>query len=355
MRVSDIALDLRALGEVPGDGFTLPVLSPDGRFLAVQTGAVPELATLLARPGARRPLASRIAYYRIAPESLTRLGETEPGLVLGRAADEQGFLVESPRPDGARWIGRVRWMDGELEWLVQDGNVNAFGTMGPGGTLAYSSRAVGDAHFDLVVERGGGRARLSGDGTRSLLLPIYSADGSRILFASLRDGVLELGVADPSSAEAMRQSLVRTALSDRANDETAFQMLAPQGVRDGADGGDWLFFHPLMRAVVRWNETDGPRPLATGALAVSRIDAARTAVLVGDRVRMLGGPVARSTAEPRTSEANEPGALIHEGVAVPRAFAPIDGAPALLLIAPRDRGFQILLARIASREPQPRK
>ncbi|MFM7133266.1 MAG: hypothetical protein ACKO0W_03010 [Planctomycetota bacterium] len=336
---SGVAADVRALGDIAGDGFALPLFSPDGRFLAVQTGAVPDLATLLARPGAQRPLASRIAYHRVEPSSITRLGETEPGLVLGRAADALGFLVESPRPDGARWIGRVRWMDGELEWLVRDGNVNAFATLSPDGALAYAARAVADRLFDLVVERRGERARLSGDGVRSLAFPVFSADGARLLVACLRDGVLELGTADPTNSDSLRQTLVRTPLSDRANDETAFQMLAPQGTRDGVDGGDWIFFHPGARSLVRWNASDGPRTLAAGALAAARIDPDRMAILVDGRVRVVRDD------DPAGIEG--PGTAMLDGIAVPRSFAPVDGTPAVLLLAPAERGYRLLIARVA--------
>ena len=54
---SAVAVDLRPLGNVQTDGYTLPLLSPDGRVLAVQTGTVPDLATLLARPGQSVPQA----------------------------------------------------------------------------------------------------------------------------------------------------------------------------------------------------------------------------------------------------------------------------------------------------------
>ena len=96
------SLEFLQLGTVETDGFTLPVISPNGRFLAVQTGDPPDMATALARPGQRAPRASRIALYRLDDRGIVRLGETASGLVLGRAADDAGVLIESPRPDGAR-------------------------------------------------------------------------------------------------------------------------------------------------------------------------------------------------------------------------------------------------------------
>jgi hypothetical protein len=348
---SALAIDLRPLGLVPTDGYTLPLLSPDGRLLAVQTGTVPDLATLLARPRQSPPVASRIAMYRVEPRGLVRLGETGTGLVLGRSADARGFLVESPRPDGSRWIGRFPWGGDEAEWLVQDGRVNAFGALGPDGALAYATRERSDRAFDLVVRRAGRTARLPADGVRSHLFPVFSADGARLLAFSLRDGILELVAVDPSSDESMRQSATRSLISDRANDEMAMQMVAPQGTRDGADGDDWILFHPTLGSLVRWNPVDGVRAFAGRPLAAGRIDAQRTAFLVGDRVRIrtqgegAGAPAAVMKPDAGVSDPGL-GTVLLDGVAVPRAIAPIDGAPAILLAAPDRNGLRLLLARL---------
>ncbi len=348
---SAVAVDLRPLGTVQTDGYTLPLLSPDGRVLAVQTGTVPDLATLLARPGQSVPQASRIAIYRVDPRGLVRLGETAPGLVLGRAADARGFLVESPRPDGARWIGRIAWGSDEPEWLVQDGRVNAFATLGPGGELAYSSREKTDRTFDLVIRREGRSARLASEGVRSHVFPCFTADGLKIHAISLRDGILELVEADPASDESLRQSATRALISERADDSTAMQMTTPQGTRDGTDGPDWILFHPSLGTLVRWNAVDGVRPFSGSPVAAGRIDGRRTAFLVGNRVRIrtLEDPSGESAGRMRMdSGVTDPGlgTVLFDSVAVPRAIAPIDGAPALLLVAPDRNGVRLLIARL---------
>jgi len=212
---SAASIDFRPFGAIPTDGITLPVLSPNGRYMAVQTGAAPDLATALARPGQRPPLASRIALYRIDPRGLVRLGETDGGLVLGRNADDRGVLVEGPQTDGTRWIGRLDWNNLEPEWLVQDGNVNAFAALGADGMLAYSARPVTSTLFDLVVRKGDSVRRLDGDGTRSYLFPALSADAATVFALVLRDGILELGSADPASGETLKQSLARAFVTDR--------------------------------------------------------------------------------------------------------------------------------------------
>jgi hypothetical protein len=340
---SAVSIDFRPLGRVSTDGFTLPVLSPDGRLLAVQTGAAPDLATMLARPGQRAPLASRVATYRVDATGLVRLGESDTGLVLGRHADAKGVLVESPRPDGSRWIGRLGWDAREVEWLVQDGRVNAFASFGADGSLAFSSRETSTRRFDLVVRRDGQSSRLSGEGARSYLYPTFDASGSRVFAMCVRDGVLEFASVDPASDESMRQTLTRAFVSDRATDETAAQMLAPQGVRDGVDGKDWLVYHPWLGTLVRWNESAGLRALPGGVTARAATTADAEVVLVGGRVR------ARTALADATTVAREPGTIVYDELAVPRALADIDGAPAVLLVVPdaqaKAPGLRLVLAR----------
>jgi len=348
---SALSVDLRPLGLVPTDGYTLPLLSPDGRLMAVQTGTVPDLATLLARPQQSTPIASRIAMYRVEPRGLVRLGETATGLVLGRSADARGFLVESPRPDGSRWIGRHPWGGDEPEWLVQNGDVNAFGVLGPNGSLAYATRGRVDRGFTLVVRGEDRSARLPSEGVRDYLFPTFSADGSRVFALSLRDGILEFVAVDPTSDESMRQSATRALVSDRANDEMAMQMVAPQGARDGADGDDWVLFHPSLGSLVRWNPVDGVRVFAGRPVAAGRIDEQRTAFLVGERVRIRtrteGAGAPATTMKPDAGVADPGlGMVLFDGIAVPRAIAPIDGAPAILLAAPDRNGLRLLLARL---------
>ncbi len=339
---SGARLDLRPLGSVATDRVTLPVLSPDGRHLAVQTGVAPDLATALARPGQRPPLASRIALYRIGPSSIVRLGETDGGLVLGRAADNRGLLVESPRPDGTRWIGRLEW-EGELdeiEWLVQDGNVNAFATLGPRGELAYSARDPAETRFDLVIRGGDGTARLLGEGVRSFVQPVFAPDGSAVWFFTLRDGVLELSSANPSSSEALRQSLVRAFVTDRANDETAARMVAPQGVRDGATAAGWLVFHPALGGLARWNALGGVQPVGEGVLVVAPLADGREVQLVGERLRLVS-PGAVSAAGVKDA-----GTTILEELAVPRTLGVVDGRPTILLVVPEPQGVRLVVVRL---------
>jgi hypothetical protein len=334
---SAASIDFRPFGAIPTDGITLPVLSPNGRYMAVQTGAAPDLATALARPGQRPPLASRIALYRIDPRGLVRLGETDGGLVLGRNADDRGVLVEGPQTDGTRWIGRLDWNNLEPEWLVQDGNVNAFAALGADGMLAYSARPVTSTLFDLVVRKGDSVRRLDGDGTRSYLFPALSADAATVFALVLRDGILELGSADPASGETLKQSLARAFVTDRGSDELALFMSTAQGVREGIEGKDWILYHRSVNSLARWNSADGLRVIPGNAMARARVDATREAVLAGGKVRL------------RSSEgAVEPGTVVVEQLGVPRALGVVDDRPAFLIFTPEQSGVRIVIARIVN-------
>lgn len=343
------SLEFLQLGTVETDGFTLPVISPNGRFLAVQTGEPPDLATALARRGQRAPRASRIAFYRLDERGIVRLGETAAGLVLGRAADDTGVLIESPRPDGARWIGRIRWgaprgSEGyEPEWLVQDGRVNAFATLGPSGTLAYATRDVRESVFDVVVRSAGRTLRVGGDGFRSHIYPALSPDGGMLYAFAVRDGIAELVVADlaelaaagaDGAASGESPAIRRVELSDRADDAVVAQMATPQGQFDGFDGvggpagTGYLFFHPEMGSIVRAGPDCALVPLRIRCLAWARLDGQHAMALADGRVLLESASMG---AEPGDA------AVVLPQMAIPRSIRAPDGRPAMLLFAP-ERG-----------------
>ncbi|MDG2291986.1 MAG: hypothetical protein P8L37_04955, partial [Phycisphaerales bacterium] len=143
---------LNTVGQLPYDTSTLPLVSPTGKFIATSVGLPPDTRTILAEPGSPSPLSTgvEIWHWNDAKGTFEQSFSLEPPLLLGRSADAEGFLVESPSPEGPRRIGKVSWETGELTWLVADGRVNAFATLGPEGQLAWSSREVDQSGFTLV-------------------------------------------------------------------------------------------------------------------------------------------------------------------------------------------------------------
>lgn len=306
------------------DGFTLPLVSPDGRWLASQIGVAPTWPTLLASPGQTAPMASAIEIWSLDAKSGRRVKTLRKGLILGRSADVDGFLVEEVLDDGSRRIGRALWpadrsvalgaapaegadpvlpsREDEPEWIVQDGRVNAFACLSPDGrSIAWCSRDLRDTAFSLSVRHGGNASHatsptaptdwdLPPDPEQSWMLPVFAADGrapgaagpddegaSPTLFAlCLRDGIADLAAGSSADATAFRQSLVRRRLSVRMDAQRTYQVLAPQGTAaaigstgDERDGHPTLvLFDPDLRRMSTWDPaTDTFRPLAAGTFA----------------------------------------------------------------------------------------
>ena len=259
---------LLPLGTVPYDNMSLPLVNPSGRFLAVQTGAPPTWPTVLAEPAADIPVATRIDVYELdlredikpnerrAPSMVTSLGE--PAL-LGRSCDSEGFLIESPREDGSRWIGKANWTTGEIQWLVTGTDVNAFACMGLNGRLAWSRRAIDVDQFELVVRNARGEEWVSTWPGENWLLPTWSGRGESLYFLTLANGRLDLCYANALSDAAIRQSRQRIPLSTGAIDFTAYQTVIGQaGAIEGSlpQRDQLVFFHPGMQRMAVW------RPLA---------------------------------------------------------------------------------------------
>lgn len=271
------------LGSVTCDGRSLPLVSPDGTHVATEAGDAPPWAALLAEREAPAPGAptTGVQIYRVdratgATHGVAALWEP---VLLGRNGDEEGFLVESLREEGSRWIGRVAWSAGPVTWLVTGEDVNAFASLGPGGRLAWSRRSSSADHFDLVVrvsEREGDEWVVSSQGG-DWLLPTWSDGGAGLYVLRLEAPRLELrylavgkGAAEPVAALAI--------VDDGARMADAWQVMASQSrmvgvVRPG--GENLIFWHPGARRMAVWRplESAGAAALlATGSIAAA-IDA----------------------------------------------------------------------------------
>lgn len=292
-RATRVAASIVPLGAVPYDDFTLPVASPDGAFVATQVGGAASWPILLAEPHATAPRAAEIAIYGLAiGQPARRLATIPSPALLGRGGDSRGVLFEAPQPDGSRWIGRAAWLDGEIEWLVRDDNVNAFAMLAPDGSLAWARRAPDATRFELVL-RGGASDRESvvpADDDASWLFPTFTPDGRWLLAFELRDGVLRLATMPVADEATMHRELHRTTLSDRGTAELAYQMLAAQsGVGWGAIAASGqprdatLLFVPALGRVALWS---APReefaPLAPGSIAACYLGPQRLLVTLKD-------------------------------------------------------------------------
>ncbi len=287
---SSISLRVRSalmpMGSVPYDGFSLPLISRDGRFIATQTGAPPDWAVTLAEPHAKPPVDTTIEVYRLdTREDVAPSERAQPqhaatvklAAVLGRSVDADGFLIESPREDGSRHIGKVSWETGEVLWLVEGPHVNAFAALAPDGRLAWSRRAIDAEHFDLVVrDAGGGEWSLTGKGG-DWVMPVWSTVGDGLFALHHEDRRMRMCYGIPTTAQTYQTSLRDFLLSSSADRYAPWQAFNAQTATDGMTGGsapEIMIFHPPLSRMVMW------QPLQPKDRAVTQLNARSLAALL---------------------------------------------------------------------------
>ncbi len=282
------------------DGFALPILSPDGCSAAVQISSAADWTTLLAAVEGGVPDAGQIAIAPLCANSTAPLlSVTGTDLLLGRSSDSQGFLVESPRLDGSRWIGKVGWQGGEPTWLIADEDVNAFAVLGPSGEIAWCHRKRNAEKFALTVKRGDLVHEIPPPEDGSWFAPSFSADSKFLYALRLRDGVLA-ACAFPIAETISTSPIISTDLSWRADARMAYQTLIP--LRSGGDASDprLYFFHPRFSRIAVWNPLNNhialtsPRSAAGISISDGRMVTSST-----DQLCVEPAPVEGSATDPK--------------------------------------------------------
>lgn len=337
-KTNRVIAGVRPLGSVPNDNMTLPLVSPDLRRVVTQTGASPTPETLLARPEASVPVATRLEVYTLDMRNDIdgKKGETrhapvrafriEEPAILGRSCDAKGFLIESPREDGSRWIGRASWDTGEITWLVQDDSVNAFASLGPGGQLAWARRAKTTDHFELVVRNDSGEWSVPAGG-EDRVMPSWSVNGEHLFVFRVEAASLAIECGLSSDEQAFTQSARSQSLPllDRGRLLDAYQAMngspAIWGARP-APAEQIVFWHPGFDRCFLW------RPLAIPARERAPMPAGSFAALVDDDVyafvSLQKELIRQNLANPRDR------ASIVAGIQVPRPTGLADWAYVLL-------------------------
>ena len=333
---SAIRGQIQALGSIPYDGFTLPIVCPDGRHFAVQLGDNIDFRIRLAQTGAAVPRA-RVATYRIEPSGLLRLSESDDGILLGRGASFAGCVCENPRPSGARAIGILLWGKSEPEWIVDDGRTNAFASLAPDATLAWSSRDAAGGAWSLCIRVEGNEDDIiipAPDGA-SWIFPV-AVNRSCVCAVLLRDGVASFACIDPSDPKAASMPPALFRISDRVDARIAFQMFSPQqGLDAVSPSGQILFFDPTSRGVRSWDPKTGAFAQLKGrSLAVSFTDPTHFAALLGGEVRVQS-----------MADGTDVGTKLLDSVAVPRRLPSQSGAQGVLLVAPEGRTLRLAALR----------
>lgn len=370
---SDVEVEVAPLGGVGYDGQVLPLISPDGHFLASEEGQSPTWPTLLAAPGAAMPLATRVAVYDISrnPARITSFVKPLPkGLLLGRACDDAGFLVEAPQVDGSRWIGRVAWLTGDIDWLVKDGRVNAHAVLTPAGGLAWVARDISSDQGTLMLRGADGvETARSGDGS-SHLVPVASPEPGVLCSVSQTAAGLELlawslGSGPASDAPADRSerlgTVVSRALIAPAVDAAlaAYQITAPcPPVLPRRSGRPWqaervAIFHPGFARMAEFDRASGGFLLlpehSVAAARTPRVGAEGWFVTVPKGL-VFSPDAARAPAEGgQRRPVQNPRVLA--GPYVPRATSDAERPLILLGPVPRDPArLQVMVLRFAGPE-----
>jgi hypothetical protein len=280
-RTTRVVAEIVPWGSIEYDRQTLPLVSPDGRFMVTQTRIAPTWPTLLAQRDAQIPVATRIQIHRLdaSTRSLEFVRNINAPVVLGRSVNAEGFLVESPQADGSRWIGLVGWETGEIRWLVADTFVNAFASLGPDDRLAWSRRAVDDPEhqFELAVRHGETEWTHRGAG-ESWLMPIWSWRGDGLFALVMSDDRLDAAYMIASDTHALQQSMRTIHLAQSASVAAAYQTIGAH-VSSPADRGpdeQFVFHHPARAAMAVW------RPRSSAVSPVALFDMHTFAAVIDD-------------------------------------------------------------------------
>ncbi|MBP27580.1 MAG: hypothetical protein CMJ63_05110 [Planctomycetaceae bacterium] len=270
--------DSWGIGAIPWNSTTLPLLSPNGQWIATSTGDIPSNAMRLALPGASVPEDAKIEIWEVLPSrSGIRLQNTISGSVLlTDSADDEGFLVESPRADGSRWIGEIDWRTGNLQWLVQDEHVNTMPSLGPRGRLAWCVRTQQEIEFSLAIRFQDEREFVLPVNDGEWLLPMWSDRSSRLSAWRLgEDGTLSIVSIDGESPDTLESSIKQALIMAGANRWDALRATANRSIVQGLQPSRFeevIFYHPIRQRIAVW------RPMAANSdrvisLAEGSIDA----------------------------------------------------------------------------------
>lgn len=231
-----------SVGVLPWDRFTLPIISPDGTHAAVQLGpSVP--STVLAGTDRVNLSHTVIELHHLDPVRGKRnppIVVDQKGLILGRNSNNVALLVEAPRGNSGRWIGRIDWATGQLRWLVSDDATNAFPTLNGRGDLAWSRRSQDATRFQLVVKTGR-KERIIDDGESDWLLPTFAKVDNLHVYR-LKGGALSLVHLDLNARDPLLTSTSLLLMETGATREQTWQIATTNPTNPY---GKLAFYHPI--------------------------------------------------------------------------------------------------------------
>lgn len=334
------------LGWLPADASTTPAVSPTGDAIAVQRRPAPSTDARLGRVGGLDSPPPAVAIHRLvasADGATPRFddGRTlpQPLLLAKGPGGEAGPLVGSPRPDGARWIGRLAWSDGELAWLVAESAIDAMPVASTDGWLAWCRRTdSGDGNTLCLADPQGRRREWPAEEGHEWIMPAFSGDGRHFMALLQGDGRAELVAwdrGDPDGPAIVQPLSVRV---DAARSLAAVEMATVPSDR-ATDPGWWLV-HPDLQRLVCWLPEDARfDPLPPGSFAWTG--------------PVAGGIVLADIEGLWFADASESGEfrLLLEGPWLPYSIA--DDPDSLLLLSGEPGGFRAIRLRLGPSSASP--
>ena len=281
-----------SLGTIETRGRITPLTSPDGRWIATETGPEISSKNLMAMSNTPLPLNNGVQITKVdGSNSSLATAFVLPGpLLLGQSADAEGFLVEQPRIDGSRWIGKVAWETGKVEWLVDDNKVNAFGSLGPQGELAWCTREIYASEFSLAIRFANGEELGIAANGGEWLMPAWSTRSPRLsVFFLADDGIMSILSLDCRTPELLSDQPKRFDLMTGAKREDAFKARQSHPTIQGTPPPpleEVLFYHPTLDAIYLWLPMSSlktpPMALSAESLVATK-DPGSPGYLVGTR------------------------------------------------------------------------
>jgi hypothetical protein len=280
---SRVVLATRAIGSVPFDGQVLPIISPSGRFLATQTGEAPDWPSLLGGPGQSVSIRTRVEAYDLAatpPRRISWPEELPSGCLLGRSADEAGFLIERILPDASRRIGKVSWASGAVTWLTAEGDIAAAGTLLPpsaAASMVTTMRQPNEEQRRLMVRSRGGVDIRAEPGV-SYQMPTATTDPSILLAVTQTTSgsdLIAIRIDGPAGSSPRSTVLARHPISGDSSPLIAYQTMSPlqsppplPADAEGSQPPGLLFFHPSAGRMAIFDfATGGVTMLASRSIA----------------------------------------------------------------------------------------
>lgn len=315
------------IGSVQYDGNLLPLVDPEGQYIAAQEPPMVPWNIIFGRDVPTGPGNTSIVIYQFQPDdivgvTLKPVRRVRNAGIIGRDCNGRGFLVEKPMDDGSRKIGFVEWESGEVTWLIDDGYVNSFASMNGLEQLTWCRRMAGADGYELVVETDdGGMITYAAPTRGDWLFPVWSSDGYTIFAMRVFEARLgekwQLDIAGfDARGEGLRNGpfASRTLILENASRSKAFGTLAGfQSPVSPHAPARLAFFHPgtnFGRVCLFDPATEGLQLMAEktiggawdgeGLVLASESNVFRQDASLGARAfELIGGPyVVRSTNSP---------------------------------------------------------